>query len=308
MSIEVKQTYFKSSNGINDIRTRIWEDKDVEKIGIFQIAHGVSEHIERYDDFARFIASKGYVVVGNDHLGHGLSAKKEDLGFFADEDGDVRLIDDMHILHNIMVKRYPNLPYILFGHSLGSFCARVYARDFGNELSALILCGTGDVPMITAAFQKPLKLAAKLINKNVKVNATAAFGLLSKFSKGEKKKYPDLDWLSFNMDNIEKYANDELCGIPLTMAGNRDGLALINKACSKKFYKNVPAELPIMLISGEKDPVGMNGKGVLAVNKKLEKSGHNTKCILYPNMKHEILNEVDHLKVYEDIHDFLVNM
>ena len=144
MAIIKKDAYFLSSTGINKIHCIIWQDTEKEPKGIFQIAHGVAEHIERYDEFARVLVNEGYIVCGNDHLGHGKSVESEDdLGFFAEEDGDVRMVDDMHILHNIMIKKYPSLPYYLFGHSIGSFCARVYAASFGFELSGLILCGTG---------------------------------------------------------------------------------------------------------------------------------------------------------------------
>ena len=105
MSVIKKEAYFISSTGINKIRTCIWQKEDTEYKGVFQIAHGVSEHIDRYDEFARFLAEEGYVVCGNDHLGHGKSVDSfEDFGFFAEEDGDNRMIDDMHILYSIMHK------------------------------------------------------------------------------------------------------------------------------------------------------------------------------------------------------------
>ena len=124
MSIIKKEAYFYSSTGVNKIRTLIWHDDDVEPVAVIQIAHGVCEHIDRYDDFARFLASKGYVVCGNDHIGHGKSVESmEDLGFTAEKEGYRRFVDDMHILYSIMRHKYPELPYFLFGHSMGSLCA-----------------------------------------------------------------------------------------------------------------------------------------------------------------------------------------
>ena len=143
MSVICKEAYYNSSTGKNLIRALIWHDDKETPIGVFQIAHGVCEHIGRYDDFARFLASNGFVVCGNDHLGHGKSVNSlAELGYTTEENGDVRMVDDMHILTRIMKKRYPELPYFLFGHSMGSFAARIYAADFGEELAGAIFCGT----------------------------------------------------------------------------------------------------------------------------------------------------------------------
>lgn len=297
MAIIVKDAYFNSSTGVDMIHCVIWEDDSVEKVGVFQIAHGVAEHIMRYDDFARFLASHGFVVCGNDHLGHGLSAKTvEDLGYFADTDGDVRLVDDMHILHNIMHKRYPDLPYYLFGHSMGSFCARVYAADFGEELAGVIFCGTGELPSAAILGEEPMKLIAEKVNPKMKIPTLSLMGKLTAGKDGDPN-----DWLSYNKENVEKYKADPLCGFSLTLAGNRDMISLMNTACRPDWASKVPVGLPILLISGAKDPVGFNGKGVINVCDNLEVAGHKPEVILYPGMKHEILNEDEHEKVYYDI-------
>ncbi len=305
MAIIVKEAYFNSSTGADRIHCLIWEDDEKEKLGVFQIAHGASEHIGRYDDFARFLASNGYVVCGNDHLGHGLSAKGEEgMGYFCEKDGDVRLVDDMHILYNIMHRRYPEIPYYLFGHSLGSMCARVYAADFGNELAGAIFCGTGELPSAAILGEEPLKFIAEKLDPKMKMNTSGFLGFVGKLM-GNNNENAGLDWLSYNKENIERYAADPLCGAPFTLAGNRDVLALMNTACNPEWAKRVPLGLPILLISGAKDPVGFNGKGVINVCDNLEAAGHRPDIILYPGMKHEILNEIEHEKVYKDILDWL---
>ena len=164
MAIVRTEAYFNSSNGINKIRTLIWKDDELTPRGVFQIAHGMAEHIGRYDEFAKYLASNGFVVCGNDHLGHGKSVNDaSELGFIAEKNGDKRLVDDMHILTKIMKKKYPDLPYFLFGHSMGSFCARVYTAHFGDELNGAIFCGTGELPAVAAALQEPInKLCEKL--------------------------------------------------------------------------------------------------------------------------------------------------
>ena len=304
MSIIKKDAYFVSSTGKDNIHCCVWQDDEKEPKGIFQIAHGVSEYIERYDEFARFMASNGFIVCGNDHLGHGLSARTlGDLGFFAEEDGDIRLVDDMHILSLIMKRKYPELPLVLFGHSMGSFCARVYAAQFGNELAALILCGTGELPAAAVVLEEPLNFLCKKLGTkaNVPGNILDKLGSLT-----IRDKRTDSDWLSRNRENVEKYIADPLCGNPLKLGGVRDIVSLANSACATGWAHSVPLGLPIMLISGAKDPVGLNGKGVIACCDNLESAGHEPEVILYPGDRHEILNEDDREKVYNDVLSWLL--
>ncbi|MBQ7861118.1 MAG: alpha/beta fold hydrolase [Clostridia bacterium] len=303
MAIIKKDAYFISSTAVNKIHCCIWQDDEKEYKGVFQIAHGVSEYIERYDEFARFLASEGYVVCGNDHLGHGKSVDSlDDLGFFAEEDGDKRMIDDMHILYSIMHKRYPDLPYYLFGHSMGSFCARVYATAFWNELSALILCGTGELPSAAVVLEEPIKFLCKKMGPR----AQASNAILDKFSTlFVKDARTNKDWLSRNEKNVDAYIADPLCGAALKLGGIRDLISLANSACTDEWAYLIPPTLPILLISGAKDPIGFNGKGVINVCDNLEDAGHEPKVILYPGDRHEILNEDDRENVYNDILDFI---
>ena len=303
MAIVKKDAYFLSSTGVNKIHCRIWQNDEIEPKAVFQITHGVSEHIERYDEFACFLADNGYVVCGHDHIGHGKSVDSlDDLGFTAEEDGDLRMIDDMHILYSIMHKRYPELPYYLFGHSMGSFCARVYATSFWNELSGLILCGTGELPSAAVVFEEPIKLLCKKLGAHAQVPAAL-------LDKAQKLWMPgadtSLDWLSQSKENIENYINDPLCGPGFKMALLRDLISLANSACTSEWASLIPPTLPILLVSGAKDPVGLYGKGVINVCDNLEDAGHTPTCYLYPGDRHEILNEDDREKIFKDILDWL---
>lgn len=301
MAIIKKEAYFNSSTGVNKIRTLIWQDDAVTPVAVFQIAHGVAEHIGRYDDFARFLASNGFVVCGNDHIGHGLSVESEDdLGFTAEKDGYRRFVDDMHILFSIMKKRYPDIPYILFGHSMGSLCARVYASSFGADLDGLIICGTAQVP-------SGLDFSIDTINKLVEkfgartVNHTVA-GLLNKFSSIQiKDRTSDIDWLSVNRDNVKAYSEDPLCGFELSLAGVRDLVVIGILASDKMWPATIPTDLPIMIIAGAKDPVGSNGKGPIACSDALVATGHDPTVIIYPGIRHEILNEDCKEQIYNDV-------
>ncbi len=305
MAIVKKEAYYNSSTGVNKIRALIWLDDEVEHVGVFQIAHGVSEHIDRYDHFARFLAERGYIVCGNDHIGHGKSVNSpEDLGFTAEEDGFRRFVDDMHILYNIMHKRYPELKYYLFGHSMGSFCARVYAGTFSEDLSGLIICGTGQAPAgLEFAIGSLRELTAKI---GTRTRNAIMGGALNKISSlGIKDRTSDLDWLSYNKKNVEDYKNDPLCGIELTVAGMRDLGSIALLASDKLWPASVKVGLPILIISGADDPIGMGGKGPTACADSLIACGHEPEVIIYPNMRHEILNEDDNEKVYLDILGFL---
>lgn len=301
MAIIRKEAYFTSSTGVDSIRTLIWQDASLEPRALFQIAHGVSEHIGRYDDFARFLAGNGFIVFGNDHLGHGKSASEEaGLGFTAEKDGHFRFVDDMHILTGIMKKRFAQLPLILFGHSMGSFCAKVYASVFGEELSGLILCGTGQIPpsldfVAVSAREAAEKFGPRFTSEKI-------LSLSNKFaSLLIPDKEDDLDWLSISRKNIENYKKDPLCGIQLTLVGARDLINIAVLGSNPNWANTISTELPIMIISGAKDPIGLNGKGVLAVADRLEMTGHMTQVILYPNLRHEILNEETDGRVYNDI-------
>lgn len=301
MSIIKKEAYFNSSTGVNKIRTLIWYDDEVTPVAVFQISHGVCEHIGRYDDFARFLASNGYIVCGNDHIGHGRSVDDiEDLGFTAEKEGYRRFVDDMHILYNIMHKRYPELPYFMFGHSMGSLCARVYASTFSNELAGLILCGTAQLPAGLDFFIDTLEKATEKFGPRT-VNHTLASMLNKVSSLRVSDKETDLDWLSINKKNVIEYINDPLCGQELSLAGIRDLASIGILACDKMWPATIPTELPIMIIAGALDPVGNNGQGPIACSDALCETGHDPTTIVYPGCRHEILNEDCKEKIYLDI-------
>lgn len=306
MAIIKKEAYFNSSTGVDKIRTLIWYDDSVELKAVFQIAHGVCEHIGRYDEFAEFLAKNGYVVCGNDHIGHGKSVASEaDLGFTAEKEGYRRFVDDMHILYNIMHRRYPDLPYYLFGHSMGSLCARVYASTFGTELAGLILCGTAQVPSGLSMFVDTLEKAVEKFGPRT-VNHTLASMLNKVSSLRISDKQTDLDWLSLNRQNVEDYIKDPLCGQELSLAGIRDLATIGILACDKMWPATIPVDLPILIISGALDPVGFNGKGPIDCADSLVETGHEPTVLIYPCCRHEILNEDSKEKIYNDILGWLV--
>ncbi len=304
MAIEKREAYFTSFNGINKVRTLIWEEKSKKPIGIVQIAHGLSEHIGRYDEFARFLASKGFVVCGNDHLGHGKTAVGfSPLGYV--ERGDhINMVRDMNTLHNIMVKRFPELPYFIFGHSMGSLLARIYCGAFGDTLSGAVFCATLQLPETMLLFEDPVeKVLSFFPEEDTSVNTLNE--LFGKFTRWYYKGLSDYSWLSENEDNIASFVSDPLCGAPISSALARELVTMAVKVSSPDWAKKIPASLPVLLISGAKDAVGFFGRGVVAVEDALENAGVSVEMYLYPASRHEILNDDCKEKVFDDVYDFL---
>ncbi len=304
MAIIRKEAYYTSSNGANKVRALIWQDDEKTAGGVIQIAHGVCEHIGRYDDFARFLASNGFVVCGNDHLGHGKTVELEsELGYVYEGD-NVNMVRDMNTLHNIMAKRYPDIPYIIFGHSMGSFLARIYTAAFGERLSGAIFCGTGQVPPAVMLLEDPVKAIMDKLPENSSTPASVVH-IFEKLTKKVFKEADEFAWLSRNAENIENYRNDTLSGFDMTPSLAKELVILAVKASDPLWASRLPKTLPVMLISGAKDPIGMFGRGVLAVSDALVKEGIEPEVILYPADRHEILNEVDKDKVYADVLNFI---
>lgn len=304
MSIIRKEAYFTSCNGVNQIRVLIWQDEQKTPVAVVQIAHGVAEHIGRYDEFARFLAAEGFVVCGNDHLGHGRSVLSEELLGMVEYGDHVNMLRDMNTLHKIMAKRFPGLPYFLFGHSMGSLLARVYCGSFGEELTGAVFCGTGQVPESLLAFRDPVTRLFDYLDP-MGTGSNAPMALFTRLGSVGLKDGDELGWLSKSRANIEAYRADPLCGFRSGNALNRELVTLAVKASDPELPFKLPYGFPVMLISGAKDPVGMNGRGVLAAADALEAAGLAPEVILYPGDRHEILNEEDRDKVFADVLRFL---
>lgn len=306
MAVIRKEAFYSSCNGINDIRALIWTDDEIQPKAVIQIAHGVCEHIGRYDEFARFLVSKGYVVCGNDHLGHGKSVLCEELLGICDDGDNVNMVRDMNTLHNIMAKRYSGLPYVIMGHSMGSFLARIYAAAFGDSLSAAIFCGTGQLPSAVYLLKDPVDyLLGQLPPESTNINIFN--DIFCKFTKHVLSDDDDFAWISKNKENLEKYRADELVGFKLSTSLSKELITLAVKASAPDWASKLPKDLPVMLISGAKDPIGFFGTGVLKVSDNLMKEGIVPEVILYPGDRHEILNEEDREKVYADVAKFLAS-
>ena len=296
---------FASSDGKNEIRAvRYYPDGEVK--AILQIAHGMIEFIDRYEDFANYLCDRGYLVTGNDHLGHGGSVKsKEDWGYFGDN-GYEHVLQDMYELTKITKELYPDKPYYLLGHSMGSFFARNYLTEYGNELNGAIIMGTGLEPsykirggmMICSliALFKGWRHRSEFVNN-------MAFGSYNKKFEPARTR---ADWLSRDEELVDRYVNEEKCSFKFTLNGYYHMFRCILNLHNKEALKKIPEDLDILFVSGQDDPVGTFGKEVEYSVKTLKDVGlKKIKCKLYPEDRHEILNELDKENVYEDLYRWM---
>ena len=274
-------------------------------MGILQIAHGMTEHIGRYEPFMQFMAQNGFIVCGHDHLGHGKTAETQsELGYFAKKDGHLLLCEDVFLFGGAMREDYPGLPLILLGHSMGSFIARRTVRLHPEACDALIIMGTSG--------KNPLSFPGLLVSRIIRSirgeKYISPFVLHVAFSSYNK--YMDSDhpfaWLTRDKKDLEKRDADPLCNFLFTVSAMCD-LILLQSLCNKRdWFRHVRKDLPILIVSGERDPVGNYGKGVEEVYRLLLAEGvTDVSRKLYPEMRHEILNEIGKEEVYRDIFDFL---
>ena len=239
-----------------------------EVCAILQLSHGMVEFIDRYKPLAESLAQRGILVTGNDHLGHGGSIRtKADYGYFAEPDGNRAVLDDLHAMTLRTKERYPGVPYFLLGHSMGSFYARQYLCEYGQELSGAIIMGTGHQPKALVQFARTTH-----------------------------------DWLNRDAAEVDKYLADERCTFTFTLNAYYSMFSGILRLHDPAFLARMPKDLPLLFLAGTADPVGDRGKGVLRAIQSLKAAGvQNICCKLYPGARHELLVETNRQEVFADI-------
>lgn len=302
-----EEFYFDSADGVTRIRgIKYIPEKEI--VGILQIAHGMVEFIDRYEAFATFLCDNGFLVIGNDHLGHGGSVNsKEDWGYFAKKDGyKVVLKDMLKVLENTK-KEYPDKKYYLLGHSMGSFLARLFIIEYGDKLDGAIIMGTGQQNNATLIAGKCLiKIISLFKGERYRSRFINNMALGSYNKKFEPSK-THCDWLTKDSDVVDWYYHEPRCHFIFTLNGYYNLFSLIQQIIKKKNLLKMPKELPILIVSGEDDPVGNFGKDPLSVYELFKESGmKNVECKLYPTDRHEILNELDKSDVYNDLSNWLL--
>ena len=304
--MDCKEFYFKGKEDL-DIHVYKWTSKIVNPKAVVQIAHGMSETAIRYEEFAKKLTENGYIVYINDHRGHGLTAKTIDnVGYLADKDGFRCLVEDMNTLTNIIKEENPDLPIYLFGHSMGSFASQRYIMEYGNQLDGLILSGSN------GKHGEILKVGEFLSNYICKKHGrrhrsktldNLIFGGNNKKFKSSKT---DFDWLSRDDKEVQKYIDDSFCGVLFTCGFFYDFIKGLQEIENPQNLKKVPLDLPIYIMSGDRDPIGKDGKGVLRLRDRYVNLGvKNVSCKLYEGGRHEMLNEINKEEVMKDIISWL---
>ena len=280
-----------------------WEPDSVP-IGTVQIIHGMAEYIERYHDFAQYLNSRGFIVVGHDHLGHGksTSAAEAKHGYFGDEPVNF-VLKDIHQMKEWIENNYPDLPHFMLGHSMGSFALRNYLQVYKSEISGAIFMGTGkNVAMLPIALSLTEGLNRIAPEKQNKWLDKLAFGSFNK----KFTETGSFNWLSKNQENVRRYENDPLTGFTFTNNGFYTLFRLVDGANHDGWAQNIDQDLPILVISGEQDPVGEFGKGPRNVAKELDEAGiKDVLLVLFAEMRHEILFENEKNEVYKVIGTWL---
>lgn len=298
---------FDSRDGQSKIHALRWVPEG-KVICILQIVHGMAEYIERYEEMAQYFAGKGILVTGDDHLGHGKSvAKGGTYGYFCSQDPATVVVRDVHRLKKMTQEDYPGIPYVILGHSMGSFITRNYLFRYGTGIQGAIICGTGSQPALLVKFSRGLAALQGLIfgQKHVaKMIDKLAFGNYNKMVTDQRTAF---DWLCRDEKAVDAYIKDPLCGFTFTVNGFKTLFTLIDRLNKAESLQNMPKDLPVFFIAGDKDPVGNYGEGVKQAYESFEKAGMERLALkLYPEDRHEILNELDKYQVYDDLYPWIV--
>lgn len=316
--IKEKEYSFLSNNKYVDIHVKMWIPQEKIK-AIVQISHGMAEHIERYDEFARFLASNGVLVVGNDHMGHGDSVNsEEDYGYFAIPVIGIKgakkerfsssslAVKDLLQVTRTVKKHYPGIPYYLFGHSMGSMFVQRYAMQYGKEIDGIILAG-----IVYCDSKKVMmgKMLCKLITlikgerHRSKIFYFLVFGSYLKKIKNRKTRY---DWFTSDEESINKYMEDEKCGFIFTMNGFEALISTMGYIQEEHHINKIPKDLKVLIMSGKEDPCGNYGEYINELcNLYNDHSIEDVTIKSYENCRHEILNEKNKESVFEDIYNWI---
>ncbi len=279
-----------------------------EPIAILQIIHGMQEYVDRYDEFANYLAERGILVIGNDHLGHGGSAGENGTkGFFCKEDPATVLVRDAHRLKKMTQEDYPGIPCFILGHSFGSFVAREYITRYGTGIKGAIIQGTAFMPTGTVKSLSGLVSFLQFIlgekTRSTMVNNMAFKGYLKRIPNPRTK----FDWLSHNEESVDKYIADPFCNFVFTLNGFKTMAELLKRVQDVEKMEDIPKNLPILITGGKEDPVGSYGDALKRLYTIYTNELHieNVELKLYDGMRHELQQEIGRETVFEDQYNWL---
>lgn len=302
-----REFFLPSSDGKHKLRCMEWIPDGTVK-AVLQITHGMVEHIGRYREFGVWMAERGVAVIGHDHLGHGKTVSDSgEFGYFGSQDGMLHVVKDIRRVTVYCKKKYPDQRLILLGHSMGSFLTRKYLSVYQDGPDGFILMGTGAPPEALVSVGR--LLAGTM--RNVK-GETYRSSLLYNLSLGSynakfKPVKTPYDWLTRDESLSKDFGDDEYCKFIFSTAAYQDFFGLILAVTKEEKAGHVRTDAPVLIISGDRDPVGDDGKGVRKVYERLHAAGvDKLEMVLYEGARHEILHEINRLEVFEDIFEWIL--
>lgn len=306
MQITTKEFHFLSADGKTEVYVHAWLPPDDEIRFLFQIAHGMTDYVNRYDEFARYLSERGGAVYGNDHLGHGHTTPPgEPFGYFGRERGDELVVEDMHRLTAIVEEAHAGVPCFLFGHSMGSLLARDYCTKYGEDLHGAIYSGTSGANKLTGLV-RVLARVGFLFGRRKKPAKLLSHLAFSKYNaRIENPKTPN-DWLTRDEEIVDKYNKDPWNTFLFTDQAAFDFANLVDRVSGEGWAESLPTDLGYLVLSGEMDPVGDYGRGVEEVFDWMRRAEiPDITLKIYPGARHEITNEINREEVFADIFNWI---
>nr|WP_300865969.1 alpha/beta hydrolase [uncultured Acetatifactor sp.] len=299
-----EEFYFDSRDGKSRIHAVRYRPEDTGQVRcVLQVVHGMAEYAERYEEFAAYLVERGFVVTGDDHLGHGKSVGQGGKqGYFCEQDPATVLVRDVHRLKKLTEELYPGVPYVLMGHSMGSFITRNYLCRYGTGISGAVIMGTGMQPKAVLDMARLVAGIQKLFCGSGHVSRLLDRLAFGGYGRGITDRRTAFDWLSRDRERVDRYIADPMCGFTFTVNGFGALFELVLRLYSPENLAAVPRELPVFMVAGVADPVGDYGKGVRRAYDSLVAAGlTDIRLKLYPGGRHELLNETNRSQVMQDI-------
>lgn len=293
--------FYYPSCGVGNIRAKCWEPERVPS-AIVQIVHGIAEHIDRYDAFASALNADDVLVVAQDHMGHGKSCQTGSAKGYFHGGWFAAVADTVQLMEHTM-RLYPNTPYFLFGHSMGSFMVRTILAKYPDcEIAGCVVCGTGWMPdsVISAGKQVSNMICRFCGEQNPsKFLQRMMFGSYNKRVEHPRTAY---DWLTRSSAVVDAYIADPDCGFTVSAGLVRDMLSGIQYIQKSKTLKQMNPKIPVLFIAGGDDPVGNYAEGVKRAVMEFQKAGmKKVSCHIYPLCRHEILSEINRQDIFNDV-------
>ena len=306
MGYKLETVGFPSCDGKNTVYGEIYTPNEGVPRGIVQLAHGMVDHIGRYKSLAEYLTGRGYIFAGSDHLGHGNTvATADDFGYFARRNGVSLVIDDVYKMNRLLHERYPALPIVLMGHSMGSFVVRLYSVRYPESISGLIIHGT--------AGKNPLLPFGLLLARIMRVffgerhrSRLVTSLTIGSYNKRFDKSEGENAWLTRDTSQVADREGDPRTSFVFTVSGYTDLFRMLGGCNRRLWYRAYPKEMKTLVISGRADPVGNFGKGVRRVYEGLLRHGVRELTLkTYEGARHELFNEINKDEVFSDVAEWL---